>query len=106
MVKEHNLPKGIIQVYPAYDHHSEVVIIGNKEALENLTQALKEAIENGKSQASVWASDGEGYDILIKQVDDGWDNKIWNKLPPHYTADWINKDCEINSTKFYLNEKK
>lgn len=104
--ENHPIPQGIIQVYPAYSHHDEVVIIANKEALENLQQAIQKALEVDKSSASVWASDGEGYEILIKKVDSGWDNPIWSKLPNHYTAEWINKECELSPMEFYLSEGK
>lgn len=77
--------------------------IADNEALANLTNAIAEAIVKGKSQAEVWASDGEGYSIRIKRVEDELDNKAWNQLPNHYTAEWhfhSTKGC-INPQQFW-----
>jgi hypothetical protein len=104
--EKYPMPEGTIQIYPAYEFHGEVVIIATKEALENLKQAITKALEGGKSSANVWASDGEGYQILIKKVDSDWNNPVWDKLPSHYSCEWINKKCEIDPTTFYLSEEK
>lgn len=54
-----------MHVYPQYFPHSEAMIRGNREALEALRDALNDAINTGEAEASVFASDGEGYGVKI-----------------------------------------
>lgn len=85
-------PVGIVQVYPAHSHHEPVIIIANWLALINLILMLLKALIRNQSEATVWASDGEGYGIMIKKVPPGWDTPVWKNLQNHYQADWISKN--------------
>lgn len=56
-----------LHVYPQHSWHSPATIRGNVEALKALRDALDEAISEGKSAARAFATDGEGYEILVER---------------------------------------
>jgi hypothetical protein len=75
----------ILKVFGADAWHSSVTIVGNKVAIENLIQALQEAIDGGSSTSEFSETDGEYYDLDIKLFDHDSESVEWNKLPMHYT---------------------
>lgn len=54
-----------MHVYGQYIYHSPATIRGNRLALEGLRAAIDEALKSGKGEASVCATDGEGYGIDV-----------------------------------------
>jgi hypothetical protein len=91
-MSKYHYPVGIVHIYPAYAHHDTIFIVGNWLALCNLMLMMFKALLRGQSKATVWASDGEGYEIWIKKVESGWDTPVWKNLVSHYQADWISHD--------------
>ncbi len=62
----------ILNIYGQYDNHTEARIIGNREGLEALKQAIDDALRvpNGRASTDelnkddpIFASDGEGYEV-------------------------------------------
>ncbi len=80
----------IMNVYPQVAEHTEVKIVGNQGALEVLRDAIEKAITEGKSvtpsltQAIIFATDGEGYEIQIERLPDDWNDRLWQKQEPYY----------------------
>ena len=48
-----------------FTYHAEARIIGTRAGLEALRDAVTDALRDGKGEASVMASDGEGYGLEI-----------------------------------------
>jgi hypothetical protein len=70
-----------LNIYGQTSHHSEAVIVGTHESLYKLAQSIIEAVALGKeSSADFFASDGEGYEVIIRIVD-----SVGNMADPEYT---------------------
>ena len=59
---------GWMHVLPQHYPHSHAVIRGNRKALEALRQAIDDALANKVAVANVFANDGEGYAIMVEEV--------------------------------------
>ena len=111
MNKKYPNPIGTMQIYPAYDQHSSVQILGCWKAILNLIWMLLKALVRGRSEATVWASDGEGYSIQILKVSDetvevnGFPkNPIWDNVNHHYQDDYIS-DCGFDPQWLFVSQK-
>lgn len=82
----------ILKVFGAAFWHSSVNIVGSKDALIDLRDAIDEAIKNGKGSADFFEVDGEGYKVTVNCEDR--DIEGWAKLPTHYTDSVANNDSE------------
>jgi len=67
-----------LNIYPCQGPHEEAVIIGDKASLAQLGASIMVALTNEVHGVEVFASDGEGYKVLIIQSDDT------DLLPPYY----------------------
>jgi len=80
----------LMNIYPQIAEHTEAKIVGNKEALVLLRDAIDRAIKEGKSatpsmtEAVIFATDGEGYEIQVERMPDSWDDKKWEGHTPYY----------------------
>lgn len=61
-------PDNFLHVYSQYMWHDDAVIRGTKTALVALREALDAAIANGEGNAEFFATDGEGYRVVICRV--------------------------------------
>lgn len=89
----------ILNIYGQESYHTEAKIIGNREGLEALRQAINGALNlpRGKTSTAqfkepLFASDGEGYEVIVEMHNDRWglkggENSFWNKEEsnPEYT---------------------
>lgn len=57
-----------LHVYAQYMWHSPATIRGTKAGLEALRAAIDRALAGDEGRASVMATDGEGYDVMISMV--------------------------------------
>lgn len=62
----------ILHVYAQPSHHFEAHIIGTRDALLSLRQAIDAALQNIHEDACVFASDGEGYSCVVRCVAEQW----------------------------------
>ncbi|MFP7169500.1 hypothetical protein [Terribacillus halophilus] len=76
-----------VQVYAQHRHHDPAFIIGNAEGLRALIRALETALETGCGHATVFPSDGEGYDVLIKKLEP-LEEKLFESLEMPYTEQY------------------
>jgi hypothetical protein len=58
----------VVHLWQPLMWHCDQNIVGNKEGLELLKEAIQKAIDNEKGVAEVFISDGEGHDIIIQCV--------------------------------------
>ena len=88
----------ILNIYGQEMEHCDARIIGNKEGLTELRDTINNALMSGgkaktlRTHDPLFASDGEGYNILIECHDDKWgieggEDSFWNKEEsyPEYT---------------------
>jgi len=87
----------ILNIYGQEYWHTEARIIGNVEGLEELKRAIGLAIKTSQARTSndnpLFASDGEGYEVIVECHNDAWglaggNASYWNnpQVKPYYTA--------------------
>ncbi len=78
----------ILNIYGQEAWHCEARIIGNKEGLLELRATIDKALKDGLAIPSgdlpLYASDGEGYEVIVECHDDDWgqaggEESFWNK---------------------------
>jgi hypothetical protein len=57
-----------LHVYGQYMWHSPVTIRGTRAGIEALRRAIDAALAGEKGSASVMATDGEGYSVMVEVV--------------------------------------
>jgi hypothetical protein len=77
----------LLHIYAQFCWHSECRIVGNKNALIVLRDAIDEALKKGKSETGAMTSDGEGYTVEIEMLDADWESDRWRRQPMPYTAE-------------------
>lgn len=77
----------ILNIYGQEAWHSEARIVGNKEGLLELQDTIFRAIRDGEANSSgglpFYASDGEGYEVIVECHNDEWglaggEESFWN----------------------------
>lgn len=87
--------KNVVHIYEQYAHHCDVIILGDKEGLRNLQNAVTQALDNPPDgKADVFCNDGEGYSIRVAMV-----NHI-DDIPVAYTADYAADKKGISPANF------
>lgn len=94
----------ILNIYGQVFCHQEARITGNKEGLLQLKHTIEKALQEGKATTEtdvahnegntvLFASDGEGYEVIVVMNNDEWGIKggngsFWNKEEsyPEYTS--------------------
>lgn len=78
----------LLHIYAQYVWHGEAKIVGNRNALICLRDAIDDALKNGKSETTAMVTDGEGYGIEIELCDKDWESFEWQNKPLPYTAEY------------------
>jgi len=77
----------LLNIYGQEAWHTEARIIGSKDGLLELRDAIEKAIKDGKATTSndlpLFASDGEGYEVIVEMHNDEWgcnapQDSFWN----------------------------
>lgn len=77
----------ILNIYGQEAWHTEARIVGNEEGLLELRATIDRAIAEGKAISSdhdtLFASDGEGYEVIVECHGDKWglaggEESFWN----------------------------
>ena len=75
----------LLHVHGQKHEHGDVFLVGNVEALTELQEQIKLALqENTGAIMSAMATDGEGYNIVIK-VDNSFWGEDWSRFALPYT---------------------
>lgn len=76
-----------LKIFPSETYHAPVIIVGNKDALIKLREAVDQAILHGNGKTEdVFETDGEGFTVYVVDQD-----KLDN-LPMHYVDHLDYKD--------------
>lgn len=82
-----------LHLYAQLQWHDEAYIVGNRQALESLRDAISKVLASeGPELVDTFASDGEGYCVAVALSDD----ETFDKLAPPYTSD-IAKPTDKNN---------
>ncbi len=85
----------LLHIYGQEAFHDEVYIVGNKEALTDLRNAIDMVLAECLScRTGVSVNDGEGYDVIVVKDDNDWKNESWIKRAVPYTADYARETRE------------
>ncbi len=80
----------LLHIYPHAHPRSKIEIIGTKNALRALKDALDAAIKSKDSMAcapNFYDKDGEGYGVMILCNDEPWDSRVWAETCLPYPGD-------------------
>lgn len=71
----------IVHIFGQFSWHDNACIVGTRAGLEKLRNAIDQALSNNRPECTgtVFADDGEGYNIIIKP------EKEWSDIPTPYT---------------------
>jgi hypothetical protein len=78
----------LLHIYAQQQWHDNAFIIGDREGLEILREAIDKALQtDGPINANVFANDGEGYTVVILCTESHCEmvNAYWDKLAVPYT---------------------
>jgi len=71
-----------LHIYAQDIFHAPAYVIGNREGLEQLRDAINIALVDGVASKVAFASDGEGYEIYVGKTST---NKQWSNVQMPYT---------------------
>lgn len=101
----------ISHIFAQSQWHDEAFLIGNREALTQIRDALndllKEEAPKAQQKVTLTTSDGEGYELFCILLDENWQSPVWQSLELPYT-DEVAKICsnfDKNLTPFNLLEE-
>lgn len=75
----------LLHVYAQRRWHGELRIVGNRNALVALRDAIDAALVNGVTTTSAMTTDGEGYPVIIEPDHSRWDSRSWESRKLPYT---------------------
>ena len=103
IVSENNPP--IVQLYGQKEQHWEAYIVANKEGLLKLKEAIDNALAEGISFVTEFVADGEGYDIIIIDKEEHWQDQSWQTLRLPYTEEYYHYTSDTIHPYDLLTEK-
>lgn len=77
----------LLHIYAQHSWHMPSRIVGNKNALTVLRDAIDEAIHKGNAETGAMTVDGEGYSVEVEMCDAKWGSRGWSSQRLPYTAD-------------------
>ena len=97
--------KAILKVYPSKFWHGDVAIVGNKEGLTKLKEAIETALLGELGSALVQETDGCEYKVFPKMYDGNLSDEVFLDFPMHYDDGIISQEEEEFLSKFLLSER-
>ncbi|GAE36310.1 hypothetical protein [Halalkalibacter akibai] len=86
---DEDTPTPICHIYGQDMWHGNAFIVGNRSALEELRNAIDTALKYGEISTTLSPSDGEGYELLISCVEDGFN---WDLIDmPYHDPEYFDK---------------
>ncbi|WP_077301388.1 hypothetical protein [Virgibacillus pantothenticus] len=81
---------GVCNIYAQDSWHTESFIIGNRQGLIDLRNAIDEALKNKVGEANLFPSDFEGYTTYIALLED--ENKFADLCMPYTNEPGVGTD--------------
>lgn len=87
-------PMPLCHMYGQRMWHHSAFLVANETALLELREAIDTALKHKESRLGLFPSDGEGYDMYIKCVEDDFD---WEKIElPYHDREYYIPDDEAD----------
>ncbi len=67
----------LLHIYGQSLQHDAAYIVGNRQGLEALKEAIETALTMDEAEISATVADGEGYQIYVLADDNDWQGKSW-----------------------------
>ena len=96
----------IAQIYSQRHQHEEVYIVANREGLLKMKEAIDKALENEIGFATEFIVDGEGYDIIILNKNEHWQDESWQTLSLPYSEEYYHYGESIHPYGLLTGEQK
>ncbi|MFS0688708.1 hypothetical protein AB1K89_05630 [Sporosarcina sp. 179-K 8C2 HS] len=80
---------GILQIYGQQMWHSDAFIVGNREALKRLRNAIDHALLYGEKRELFYPEDNEAFDLYISCTEESFDMSQLD--PPYHDPDIFSK---------------
>ncbi len=77
----------LLHVYSQPCEHFEAQIVGNYTGLLELERTIHSVLKErllSLTTGEVFATDGEGYQVIVHLFPDDWNDPAWVRSPPHY----------------------
>lgn len=67
-----------LHIYGPISHHDHSFIVGTRETLKRLRDAIDSALAEGKGKLSTFTADGEGFELEVYREEEEcyWDNAL------------------------------
>lgn len=94
-----------LHIYSPLCSHDHAFIVGNREALEALRDAIEDALEIGQNTGAITAStaDGEGFELKVYREEE---NTYWDKaLLPYTDQSFPSSEKPINPWDLFKKRK-
>lgn len=85
----------VVHIFPQPDNHQEALIIGNKNGLIALRDAINKTLETGKGGCILMPADGENFECKILMNNEDWQEPFWQRMKVPYA-----ELADNNSTNF------
>jgi hypothetical protein len=85
-----------LHIVPQFSFHGEAEIRGSSDGLRALRDAIDAALSGGAGEATVFASNGEGYGVTIVRC-----NTVGALGKPYY-ADQVARDLASYEIQFHM----
>jgi hypothetical protein len=89
-----------LHLYAQVQWHDNAYIVGTKNSLTELRNAIDLAIAGHEVKMEADVADGEGYDVFVVMLDDH--EPLWNELRVPYTDSLFNEIAYPNQTDPYM----
>lgn len=99
----------LLHIYPQYAHHTDAILVGNREGLTALRSALNKVLnmrilDECEAQAEEMVNDGEGYKVIVIKNNNNWQSEFWSRLPTPYADYASDEDGETINLYDYIVE--
>lgn len=74
----------LLHIYPQGQWHDDVKVVGNRNALQVMRDAIDAALRDGNAKTSAMVSDGECFSLIVEVEDHEWQHPAWTTRQTPY----------------------
>jgi len=84
----------VLHIHAQQVSHDEAFIVGNRQGLLALRQAIDAALEGEQGKADAFVADGEGFSVFVIMQPGDLGSLEWNAAAVPYTRSWAAENRE------------
>lgn len=84
----------ILHIHAQQAPHDEAFVVGNRQGLLALRQAIDAALESGQGETAAFAADGEGFSVFVILQPGGLGSPGWIAAAVPYSGEWAAENRE------------